>query len=77
MPRESGVDLEKVTFNIYAGDKDILASYYSVMGWSVAARKILHKHCEVLREKDSQEVQIGIEDLDIKLPSSLDDEVLP
>lgn len=69
MPRESGVALQKVTLNLTAGDKDILASYYSVMGWSVAARKIIHRYCEVLREKDSQEVQAGAIDLNVEMPS--------
>jgi len=68
MPREKGIDLEKVTLNLCAGDKDMLASYYSVMGWSVAARKIIHRFCEVLRETDSQEVQTEIGSLDIKMP---------
>ncbi len=72
MPRESGVDLEKVTFNLYNGDKDTLCSFYSTMGWSVAARRIIHKYCEVLREKDSQEVQVNSESLDVELPSMED-----
>ncbi len=69
MPREFGVELEKVTLNLHAGDKEILTSYYSVMGWSVAARKIIHKFCDVLREKDSQEVQAGSKDLNVDVPS--------
>ncbi len=69
MPKESGVDLEKVTINIHRGDKEVLASFYSALGWSVAARNIIHKYCEILRERDSQEVITETESLDIKLPS--------
>ncbi len=69
MPKETGIDLEKVTLNLYRGDKDILASFYSALGWSVAARNIIHKYCEILREKDSQEVMTAVDSLDIELPS--------
>lgn len=72
MPRESGTALEKVTINLYDGDKDTLSSFYSTMGWSVAARRIIHKYCEVLRERDSQEVQANSESLDVELPSMED-----
>ena len=72
MPRESGINLEKVTLNLVSGDKELLASYYSAMGWSVAARKIVHKYCQTLREKDSQEVQANSSNLDIALPSMED-----
>lgn len=65
MPREAGIDLEKVTLNIIAGDKETLADYYPALGWSVAARRIVHKHCKILREKDSQEVQASLEDLEL------------
>ena len=69
MPRESGVELEKVTINLHTGDKETLASFYSVMGWTVAARRIIHKFCEVLREKDSQEIQANAKPLDVDIPS--------
>ncbi len=68
MARETGIPLQKVTLNLQAGDKETLTSFYTVKGWSVAAREIIHNHCEWLREKDSQEIQTSIDSLDIKLP---------
>ncbi len=69
MTREIGIPLQKVTLNLQAGDKDTLISFHTAKGWSVAAREIIHKYCERLREKDSQEIQTSIDDLDIKPPS--------
>lgn len=65
MPKASEVPLQKVTLNLVEGDKDLLASYYGNLGWSVAAREIIHRFCAKLREKDSQEVQSGKIDLDL------------
>ena len=72
MSRESGIDLEKVTMNLHAGDKEVLSTFYSQLGWSVAARKIIHKYCNVLREKDSQQIRAVAESLDIEIPSIAD-----
>ena len=69
MTRELGIPLQKVTLNLQDGDKDTLISFYTAKGWSVAVRDIVHNHCVWLREKDSQEIQTSIEDLDIKPPS--------
>lgn len=69
MPREFGVELEKVTINLHVGDKETLTNFYSVMGWTVAARRIIHKFCDVLREKDSQEIQANSKPLDVDVPS--------
>ena len=68
------VELEKVTLNIVKGDKDVLESFFPAKGWSVAARELLHRVCDRLRESDSQEVlsnsnlsdiEIPVEDLDL------------
>ncbi len=72
MARESGVALEKVTMNLFAGDKDTLTSFHPAKGWSVAAREVLHIYCERLRERDSQEVLANTMDLDVELPSLKD-----
>lgn len=69
MPREVKVDLEKVTLNLVTGDKDTLAAFNPASGWSVAARKVIHRYCEILRERDSQEVISDVDELDIKMPS--------
>lgn len=71
MARETGIPLEKVTLNLISGDKEILEAYYSTMGWTVAARQIINNYCNVLREKDSQEVQSDVENLDIELPEEI------
>ena len=66
MAREIGIPLQKVTMNLQVGDKETLISFYTAKGWSVAARDIIHIHCEWLREKDSQDIQKSIDGLDIK-----------
>ena len=71
MPKASEVPLQKVTLNLVEGDKDLLASYYGNLGWSVAAREIIHRFCVKLREKDSQEVQSGTGKIDLDLTSLL------
>ena len=42
--------LEKVTLNLRKGDKEILAKHYKKVGWSVAARTIIHDFCGRLEE---------------------------
>lgn len=42
------MNVKKVTLNMVAGDKEILERYYPNCGWSVAARQILHRHCQRL-----------------------------
>lgn len=69
MPREPKVVLEKVTLNLVAGDRDILAAFNPASGWSVAARNLIHRHCELLREKDSQEIVSDVSKLTVKMPS--------
>ena len=49
MPRVVEDPLEKVTLNLVAGDKDVLLQFYHHLGWSVAARQIIHTYCEKLR----------------------------
>lgn len=50
MPKPADKDLEKVTLNIYTGDKETLATFYSPLGWSVAARELISEHCKSLRK---------------------------
>jgi len=57
--------LEKVTLNIFTGDKDTLIDFFPASGWSVAARHIIHNHCKKLREKASK---MKTENLTIELP---------
>ena len=67
MPRKKIETLEKVTLNINRGDKDTLAAFYPKLGWSVAAREIILRHCKQLREAENAELkqaEIG----DIKVP---------
>ena len=69
MARRRQEPLEKVTLNITEGDKETLANFYPALGWSVAARIILNKACNRLRELESQEVVADTAALDIKLPN--------
>ena len=59
--------IEKVTLNLYQGDKETIQKFYSTMGWSVAAREVIHNFCNGLREKDSQEVLTETPSLDVDL----------
>lgn len=72
MAKKSGRKLEKVTFNLFAGDKETLIDFFSAVGWSVAARIILHKFCKKLRELDSQKIGSPSE-LKIEIPEDLED----
>ena len=67
MARPSGPPLEKVTLNLLAGDKQVLEQYYHIMGWSVAARLIIHNVCNKLREMDSQFVLPGAAEIDVEV----------
>lgn len=69
MPREHNtIPLEKVTINLIEGDKHTLEVFYPEKGWSVAARQILHEHCNSLRELESQKVKPKELELQIDLP---------
>jgi len=68
MSREAGVPLEKVTLNLVQGDKEILQTYFSATGWTVQARNIINNYCNALRERDSQEIQSTLTELNIELP---------
>ena len=63
--------LEKVTLNIFKGDKEVIQKFYPALGWSVASREVIHNFCQSLREKDSQEVLTESPPLNIDL-SKLD-----
>lgn len=71
MPPKVKSPLEKVTLNLFEGDKATLEAFFPAKGWSVAARELLNKVCKRLRESDSQEVlepfqiEIPLEDLDL------------
>lgn len=75
MPRAPGPPLEKVTLNLLAGDKQVLEQYYHSMGWSVAARTIIHNVCNKLREMDSQHVLPGGAEIEAEVadPEVLED----
>lgn len=59
MPKAAEYDLEKVTLNIVKGDKETLGTFYAKLGWSVAARELIHKHCNELRKAAEDD---GLED---------------
>ena len=61
-------DLEKVTFNMTKGDKELLTQFYPVIGWSVAARRIIRNHCQVKLEKINQVVMTDAPDIDVDIP---------
>ena len=63
--------LQKVTLNLVVGDKETLADFHPAMGWSVAARRIIHNYCAKLRERDSQEVRQHPVTLDVDLLGDL------
>ena len=67
MPKPKGALLEKVTLNLYAGDKETLRKFWHAKGWSVAAREIIHNACKRLEELDSQEVISDGPEIDIDL----------
>ena len=46
--------LEKVTLNLFEGDKDTLAAFHPDLGWSVAARRVIHNYCATLREEEDK-----------------------
>ena len=71
MPSKVETPLEKVTLNLFKGDKKTLQEFFPAKGWSVAAREFIYNVCQRLRERDSKEV-LGESDLsDIEI--SLDD----
>ena len=57
MPKYSLDPLEKVTINLIEGDRATLATFYPAAGWSVAARTVIHKFCNTLRELESRQLQ--------------------
>ena len=64
MPRIVETPLEKVTLNLVEGDKEVLLRFYHSMGWSVAARKVIHTYCEKLRkiaDTDSTSLNITVD----------------
>lgn len=52
MPKKAERSLEKVTLNLYEGDKETLAAFYPKLGWSVATRWLIHQFCNRLREEN-------------------------
>lgn len=68
MPPKVKSQLEKVTLNLFVGDKDTLQAFFPAKGWSVAARELLNNICRRLRESDSQEVLGRAEPLDVEIP---------
>ncbi len=68
MPPKVKSPLEKVTLNLFAGDKDTLQSFFPAKGYSVALRELINNICRRLRESDSQEVLGGVEPLDVEIP---------
>lgn len=54
MPRVKQEELEKVTLNLTAGDRETLGRFFPAVGWSVAARKIINRTCRRLEENESQ-----------------------
>lgn len=71
MARKSTIKLEKVTINLVAGDKSILMDFFPAIGWSVAARTIIHRFCKRLAEIDSQKVKAT--GLNVDIPTNLED----
>ncbi len=68
MPPKVKSPLEKVTLNLFVGDKDTLQSFFPAKGYSVALRELIHNICRRLRESDSQKVLGGAEPLDVEIP---------
>ena len=75
MPPKTKIPLEKVTLNLFLGDKATLEAFFPAKGWSVAAREVIHNSCLRLRESDFQEVltnseltdvDVSFENIDIK-----------
>ena len=59
MPRVKKEELQKVTLNLSMGDRDTLSQFFPTVGWSVAARRIIHRACRRLKESDSQSEPTG------------------
>ena len=70
--RKAEAPLEKKTLNLTKGDADILHQFYPQLGWSVAARQIIRKHCKALEERANKE---GIEEDDGQ-PIDIDEQPL-
>lgn len=66
MPDKKNDLLEKVTLNLFLGDKDTLAAFHSDLGWSVAAREVIHKYCTILRAEE--EKSLTPERVEIEVP---------
>ena len=64
---KSSVPLEKVTLNLFKGDKDTLAAFYPSRGWSVAAREIIEDHCAALRAEEAQKLERKHIEVDVDL----------
>ena len=58
--------LEKVTLNLFKGDKDTLVAFHPTAGWSVAARDIINKYCNQLREQEEE--QLELREVTVKVP---------
>lgn len=54
---------QKVTLNLVEGDKETLQKFYASMGWTVAARILIHKYCKALREQEGK-AKVFSDDLD-------------
>lgn len=45
--------LEKVTLNLYQGDRETLQSFYPRTPWSVVVREAIHDLCKRLRTRET------------------------
>ncbi len=61
-------DLEKVTINITRGDKGLLVQFYPVIGWSVAARRIINNHCQQKLKKIDSAVMADAPEIEVDIP---------
>ena len=64
--RKSNDTLEKVTLNLAKGDKDTLAAFHPDLGWSVAAREVIKRYCNILRSEE--EKNLILEPMNVVVP---------
>lgn len=54
MPKKLDQDLEKVTLNLFDGDKQILQERYGKVGWSPVVRQLVRNHAKKLLEREAR-----------------------
>lgn len=54
MPKKLEIPPEKVTLNLFEGDKQILQDRYGKLGWSPVVRQLVRNHCRKLLEKEAR-----------------------